>query len=369
MMSEGAPERPDTLSKADALKSLRETIQQLDRVARRLESATIDALPPTTAFTRLAEDLEALETDLAPIAPALRAADVAKTAVAPPPKRGFFAKLRSFLPASLNEKLSNGALAGILAGLVAAVIAFIAVLIPDSPPKTVAVAPAPNKVEAPVTVTPSPNVIEVPVTVAPSPSLETPVTVNPSPSVVEVPVTVVPSPSVVEVPVTVVPLPSVSEPAKDSPASEVPTAAEEPVAPIDTPSEVATPIPAEIAAQPEEPIVVEAPPEPVLTPEQRLIAAIKTQVAQITSQYADGLIQSIQADFIGSRLAVSLKDEWYDLSASRQDRVAQEMWTRSQELDFSKLELTDSEGHLVARSPVVGQEMAIFLRQRLGIDR
>jgi len=37
-----------------------------------------------------------------------------------------------------------------------------------------------------------------------------------------------------------------------------------------------------------------------LTPEQNLIASIENQVAEITDRYADGLIQSIQANFQSS---------------------------------------------------------------------
>ena len=67
-------------------------------------------------------------------------------------------------------------------------------------------------------------------------------------------------------------------------------------------------VPADVTAPPEltapsspESVAIIPPPPPVLTPEQNLIAAIQNQVGQITSQYADGLIQAIQAQF---RIAV-----------------------------------------------------------------
>ena len=105
-------------------------------------------------------------------------------------------------------------------------------------------------------------------------------------------------------------------------------------------------------------------PEPTLelTPEQGLIAAIQTQVDQITSQYAEGLIQTIEANFTGSRLTVQVSGDWYNLKPYRQTKLANEMLRRSQELDFRKLELIDPQGTRLARSPVVGQEMVILQR-------
>ncbi|MGF1479115.1 MAG: hypothetical protein ACFB4I_06455 [Cyanophyceae cyanobacterium] len=115
----------------------------------------------------------------------------------------------------------------------------------------------------------------------------------------------------------------------------------------------------------EQPLETIASPEPELklTPEQSLIAAIQAQVAQITSQYAQGLIQTLEANFADSRLIVKVGDDWYALEDTRQDQLANEMLRRSQELDFRKLEITDSQNALLARSPVVGSEMVILNRR------
>lgn len=136
------------------------------------------------------------------------------------------------------------------------------------------------------------------------------------------------------------------------------------------PAEVANVPPAEIKAPPElkapkspEPVKIAPPPMPVLTPEQNLIASIQNQVADITNQYAEGLIQSLQANFQGSLLIVKVSEGWYNLNPSKQDKLADEMLRRSQNLDFSKLEITDPEGKLLARSPVVGTHMVILKRQ------
>jgi hypothetical protein len=138
------------------------------------------------------------------------------------------------------------------------------------------------------------------------------------------------------------------------------------------PVEVANVPPAEIKTPPElkapkkpEPVKIAPPPTLVLTPEQNLIAAIQNQVAEITEKYAGGLIQSIEANFQGSLLTVKVSDGWYSLKQPQQDKLADEMLRRSQELDFSKLEITDPEGTLVARTPVVGPHMVILKRQVL----
>lgn len=141
-------------------------------------------------------------------------------------------------------------------------------------------------------------------------------------------------------------------------------------APTLVPMPTPTPLPPLVKA-PEAP-PVEISPSPVapsplppplkLTPEQTLIARIQNQVGAISNQYANGLVQSIQANFRSSRLLVYVSDGWYGLSRSQQDQLAGELLSRTQELDFSKLELVDGAGSLLARSPVVGAEMIILKR-------
>ncbi len=124
--------------------------------------------------------------------------------------------------------------------------------------------------------------------------------------------------------------------------------------PIPAPAELATPERADTSELESSPLE--------LTPEQRLIAAIQEQVADITDQYANGLIQSIQANFQGNRLIVTVSDDWYELDEHDQDQLASEIWRRSQDLELSKLEITNSDGSLLARSPVVGSQIVIWQR-------
>lgn len=132
---------------------------------------------------------------------------------------------------------------------------------------------------------------------------------------------------------------------------------EAPSAEIETPPELIAP------ARPE-PVEIIPPPEPELTPEQSLVAAIQEQVADITNRYSEDLIQSIEANFFTGRLQVNVSENWYQLKNSRQDKLANEMLRRSRQLDFKKLEITDPQGTLIARNPVVGDTMVIFQRQK-----
>ncbi|NJO42859.1 MAG: hypothetical protein HC769_08700 [Cyanobacteria bacterium CRU_2_1] len=106
--------------------------------------------------------------------------------------------------------------------------------------------------------------------------------------------------------------------------------------------------------------------EPDLLADPAVIAKIQAQVAEVTDRYAEGLIQSVQANFRGSRLIVMVGQTWYTLDADSQDRLANEMLRRSRKLDFEKLEITDEAGTLIARSPVVGANMVVYERARGG---
>lgn len=111
----------------------------------------------------------------------------------------------------------------------------------------------------------------------------------------------------------------------------------------------------------EEPPPAISQPEPAI-PEPALIDEIQTQVAEVTDQYAEGLIQSVQANFRLNQLTVQLGDGWYELATNQQDQLASELLRRSRKLEFDNLEMTNTEGDLLARNPVVGSQMVIYDR-------
>jgi hypothetical protein len=120
--------------------------------------------------------------------------------------------------------------------------------------------------------------------------------------------------------------------------------------------------------------VIETKPTPIpvveLTPEQALLAAIENQFSEISvsvkntkdKNIISQLIKPLQANFRTSDLTVKISDIWYNLEKSQQDKLAAEILQRSQELNFIHLEIVDSQEKIIARSPVVGNEMIIFNR-------
>ncbi len=113
---------------------------------------------------------------------------------------------------------------------------------------------------------------------------------------------------------------------------------------------------------PEKPQPVEIIPPPPLTPEQSLIAAIQNQVTDIKNRLGGSLVESVQANFSSSILTVKVAEDWYTLSEAEQNQLATNMWKEANSLDFSKLQIANMEGKLIARSPVVGSEMIILDR-------
>ncbi|MGK7897655.1 MAG: hypothetical protein AB4372_29580 [Xenococcus sp. (in: cyanobacteria)] len=99
-----------------------------------------------------------------------------------------------------------------------------------------------------------------------------------------------------------------------------------------------------------------------LTPEQNLIALLSEKVLELSENYQDDLILSIEPNMANNILFVRIADDWYQLESTKQDEIVADLFARSQELEFRKLEIKDQNDNLVARSPVVGQNMIIFRR-------
>lgn len=275
-----------TQLKTRTIQVLRVTIRTLEGIVTRLEAEP----PPTQTPRKLLPP--ALETTIAQVNPTVQSLWERVTSSWQRVQAWWtptLNRIRGYLPASLNQQLSDRALTGAIAGLLVIVLWTTTGLL-SSRPKPTAIAKAPPATQVPPAATPSP-------------------TVQP----------------------TVPPTLSTPEPQK----------------PV-----VVTPPPVQKPAPPLK-----------LTPEQKLIAAIQDQVAEISNQYVNGLILSVQANFRSSRLTVKVGEGWYGLSRSQQDKLAGEILRRAQNLDFSKLELTDLEGTLLARSPVVGTEMVILKRK------
>lgn len=184
-------------------------------------------------------------------------------------------------------------------------------------------------------------------------------------------------------------LPEPPEPTEtiEEPEIEVPEIPSEPEAPPEdtepepipeeSPEPVSESVEEDISAEPEppetekpleeeetnEPIPVEIAPPPILTPEQRLIVTIQEQVNQLTQKYEEGLIDSLQADFLNSLLVLKVDRRWYELPLEQQKRLANDMFKRARKLDFTRLEILDLQGYLLARNSLVGNNMVILKTQ------
>lgn len=130
-------------------------------------------------------------------------------------------------------------------------------------------------------------------------------------------------------------------------------------------------LPSPIQAEPDNPPVLEAPAEPevvelappeaaALTPEQSLLGVIRQDLVDLTQAYSPGLVVLIQPNFETSHLTLTLGAEWNELSAQRQETWVTQVWQKTQKLSFRQLTILGPDGQLLARSPVVGQEVLIF---------
>ena len=95
------------------------------------------------------------------------------------------------------------------------------------------------------------------------------------------------------------------------------------------------------------------------TPEQNLIAALKTKVQELTQSYPSQYIAKVEVNLPNNSLLVRVTDDWYNLEEPRQNSLGNEILQRSREYSFSKLQLQDSQGTLVARSPVIGNNIIL----------
>lgn len=128
----------------------------------------------------------------------------------------------------------------------------------------------------------------------------------------------------------------------------------------DEPEFIETPDQLESPSTPEPVEVVTIPPPVIPTPEQSLIAAIQAQMQSLTEADSANIIQTIEPNFVQSRLTVTVTQDWQQLSDSRRLRLANDILYRSRRLDFSRVDIVDSQQKILARSPVIGEDMIIY---------
>lgn len=125
---------------------------------------------------------------------------------------------------------------------------------------------------------------------------------------------------------------------------------------------------AAVAQTPAETEIVEQPSKPKIparpNPNARRIAKIQGQLIEVTAPYAEDLVQVVQADFNRGDLLLSVTDGWSDLEAAQREQLANKLLKRAKKLKFQQLDITDAEGTVLARSPVIGSEMVLFVNTK-----
>jgi hypothetical protein len=129
-------------------------------------------------------------------------------------------------------------------------------------------------------------------------------------------------------------------------------------------TEITKKIPSELIAEnrPQKLTVDTVKPTITLTPEQNLIAALEAKTNNLATRYSEDLVISIKPNFTDSIVMVTLANDWYQLLANRQDKIMEEMLRQSSQLEFNKLKIIDLQNNLIARSPIVGKDMVILRR-------
>jgi hypothetical protein len=101
-------------------------------------------------------------------------------------------------------------------------------------------------------------------------------------------------------------------------------------------------------------------PELNFTPEQNFIASLETKLGELAQDYPSEFIKNIQVNLPESSLLVEVTDNWYELDELRQNSLGNEILQRSRGLSFKKLELKDRLGTLLARNPIIGDNIIIL---------
>ena len=199
--------------------------------------------------------------------------------------------VRSLLPASINQKLSDTVLSSAIAAILIVAIGTTLTLLPGKSPEIVVI---PSSESPKIVVIPSPESSKI--VVIPSPE---------SPEIV-----VIPSPESPEIVV------------------------------IPSPETTATNLPDLLVPEETKPVEIAPPSPPKLTPEQNLIATIQNQVDELTNKFNNSLIESIQVNLFSNLLAVKIGDDWYNLPEREQNELANQMFQQAQKLEFRKLEIS-----------------------------
>ena len=128
----------------------------------------------------------------------------------------------------------------------------------------------------------------------------------------------------------------------------------------DTPTEI--PIPQDLIApgKAKNLKLVAIEPELIFTPEQNFVAVLQTKIANLTDDYPTDFVDLIKVNLPKNTILVEVNDDWYELDESSQNQIGNSVLERIRQLKFNKLKFQDSTGKLVARNPVIGDNIIIL---------
>ncbi|MDM7327224.1 MAG: hypothetical protein P3X23_008950, partial [Thermosynechococcus sp. Uc] len=91
---------------------------------------------------------------------------------------------------------------------------------------------------------------------------------------------------------------------------------------------------------------------------------VRQQLLAICDRYSNALDPTLTLTPSEQRLELMLANGWYDLSPQKQDQLAQNLWQTAHDLGYQTVIVVDTEGRLLVRDPVVGNN-AIVVRRKL----
>lgn len=95
---------------------------------------------------------------------------------------------------------------------------------------------------------------------------------------------------------------------------------------------------------------------------------IQSALVAASTPYVEDLILSVAPDPSSHHLTLKVSSAWYDLEPQQQDQLVQDLLNSSQRFQFNKLEIKDSQNDLLARTPVVGDQIVIFRRHKVTLS-
>ncbi len=226
--------------------------------------------------------------------------------------QGLIRQTRSLLPSSLNRQLSDNIIGGFIGFIL---VIFLGISLKSLPERTTVATNLPTEDIKPTQIQETP-------TIAPiiAPTIAPCVAISPTPDAIASPE-----------------LPPLEEEKKELEVKET---------------------------LPESPLEVEEKPVSLPeTPQPYLITRVKNQIVDVTKEFGEGLIKSVQPNFLGGLLKVKMSDIWYELSDIQQTELVNKLLQEAQNLDFTKLDILNNQDKTLARSSIRGEEMIILERR------